>query len=613
VGNPGPQAYFYWLVANYSVGQAPVAGPFVMVSAPNTLSVSNFVTVVPVYPAGATSLDLLRTTTPFRPSGACNCAVSTGNTSGGINDQSNSLNAYTVNPIDMNRLNETLTNEVQSSGVSHLILRQNGVFVVDLNIVAFCAGGCVDLTTNQTIAGNKNFTGLMQDGTGTPASQITLPVPTVFSAEEGTTGARVTGMNINTPGEYLSRWDASTNASCAAGLLDACASPLARIDYTNGGTGTLNTGVGLLINMWGFQGVTPSGQNGGAEIGIGVAAFDKVGETGNTNIRGANFNVGVNGIASQVDRSGFTRSVVAAEDDLTNGASADCVFIATSGSGNYCVGHTIVTVGSFNSTIGLGIGTSSGTSGIGYLTGVELSGVKNVGYAVYQGNTMNPTANYYAAAGGTYGFFAGAQTFTPPKNSTETEVNPTVAYLADSTPGAAANSLPVIWRAFAGDTSHINEWNARATNANTAWRMSFGNNCTTFPCPSYTDVYLLTSIGQSLQGGDVCGDYQGTLGSGTGDECLHALATPTGLRQVGVPDGNSSVPMVNSLATLAVTSENVTIQGMTASGHCGLTPTNAAGATNIATTFVSAKSANQITVSHTATANMNYDIWCTAN
>lgn len=74
-----------------------------------------------------------------------------------------------------------------------------------------------------------------------------------------------------------------------------------------------------------------------------------------------------------------------------------------------------------------------------------------------------------------------------------------------------------------------------------------------------------------------------------------------------------NIPILAALVTTAAASDNVTVTGMTASGHCNLTPTNTAGATNIATTFVSAKAANQITVTHAVTANMNYDISCTPN
>jgi hypothetical protein len=134
-GNPGGADIFYWVVANYSVGSATPAGPFTITNGPNTLTGSNFITVIPSIPAGATSWDLLKTSTPVQPSGACNCAVATGiSPTASANDQSNSTNPYTVNPVNLNALGLTLQNEVQSAGVSHLIVRQNGVFVTDLSV-----------------------------------------------------------------------------------------------------------------------------------------------------------------------------------------------------------------------------------------------------------------------------------------------------------------------------------------------------------------------------------------------------------------------------------------------------------------------------------------------
>lgn len=82
---------------------------------------------------------------------------------------------------------------------------------------------------------------------------------------------------------------------------------------------------------------------------------------------------------------------------------------------------------------------------------------------------------------------------------------------------------------------------------------------------------------------------------------------------IKIPAGNSSTVMPASLTTTSGTSDNVTVTGMTASGHCGLTATNASAATNIATTYISSKTTNQITVTHTATASMTYDILCTPN
>ncbi len=87
----------------------------------------------------------------------------------------------------------------------------------------------------------------------------------------------------------------------------------------------------------------------------------------------------------------------------------------------------------------------------------------------------------------------------------------------------------------------------------------------------------------------------------------------TANRVLNGADGAASVVVSASLVTTAGTSDNVTIQGATTLSHCSLTPTNRTAATNIATTFISAKTANRITVTHTATANMNFDVMCTVN
>lgn len=145
-GNPGPKTIYYWIVANFPVGSTSPSGPFLITGAPNTLSVSNFVSIIPQYPQGATSVDVLKTSINVAPSGACGCAVATGVTGGVINDQSDATGAYTVNPVNINALGLSLQNEVQSASVSHLILRQNGVFVADLSIVGSGSVTSVALT-----------------------------------------------------------------------------------------------------------------------------------------------------------------------------------------------------------------------------------------------------------------------------------------------------------------------------------------------------------------------------------------------------------------------------------------------------------------------------------
>jgi hypothetical protein len=78
--------------------------------------------------------------------------------------------------------------------------------------------------------------------------------------------------------------------------------------------------------------------------------------------------------------------------------------------------------------------------------------------------------------------------------------------------------------------------------------------------------------------------------------------------------GASCFPFLNaSLTTTAATSDNVIVTGATASSHCQISPTNASAARNYSTTYISAKTTNQITVAHAATSGMTYDIACSPN
>lgn len=126
-GNPGPATYFYWIVTNSLVGASSPAGPFAIATAPNTLGVSNFNVISWSTSLGGVNYDVLRTSTPGPPSGACNCAVATAVTGNTVNDQSNTLNAYTVNTLDPSTLLWTLTNESTGAGVSQFTLRAGGV------------------------------------------------------------------------------------------------------------------------------------------------------------------------------------------------------------------------------------------------------------------------------------------------------------------------------------------------------------------------------------------------------------------------------------------------------------------------------------------------------
>lgn len=77
-GVRGNQRIFYWVVANYPIGNAFPAGPGLITDAPNLLGVGNFVTVRWTGVQGATTYDLLKTNTNQIPQGNCNCAVAVG-------------------------------------------------------------------------------------------------------------------------------------------------------------------------------------------------------------------------------------------------------------------------------------------------------------------------------------------------------------------------------------------------------------------------------------------------------------------------------------------------------------------------------------------------------
>jgi hypothetical protein len=173
-GNPGPATYFYWIVTNGVAGASSPAGPFQVLNAPNTLSGSNFNRISWANVLGAVSFDVLRTSTPGPPFGACNCAVATAVAGNTTNDQANALNAYTVNTFDPSTLLMTITHESLGSGSSNLVFRSGGA-----KIFTISSAGAIGPSTFNTGTGTTNsipkFTngpsgvignsGIMDDGT----------------------------------------------------------------------------------------------------------------------------------------------------------------------------------------------------------------------------------------------------------------------------------------------------------------------------------------------------------------------------------------------------------------------------------------------------------------
>ena len=109
------------------------------------------------------------------------------------------------------------------------------------------------------------------------------------------------------------------------------------------------------------------------------------------------------------------------------------------------------------------------------------------------------------------------------------------------------------------------------------------------------------------------GMYFADFGSGSNTYGIFQAGSSTSnvLINLALTKCTSGCILVAALTTTAATTDNVTITGMTSSGHCSISATNVAAATAIAGTYISAKTTNQITVTHAVTSNMNYDILCT--
>ena len=105
-------------------------------------------------------------------------------------------------------------------------------------------------------------------------------------------------------------------------------------------------------------------------------------------------------------------------------------------------------------------------------------------------------------------------------------------------------------------------------------------------------------LGATVTGG---GSHKGTVRCDGVNWTLEAISGP------------SAAIMVATLSTTAATTDNVTVTGLTSSGHCTMTPTNATAAADITSTYISKTTTNQITITHPASSGRTWNIHCTAN
>ena len=112
----GSTSYWYWVVAHVGSDVSAPQGPAVITNGPASLGgfAVNAISWNPV--AGASSYDVLRTTSSTAPAGACNCAVIIGAAQFSATDSSNSLLSYTVS-TSPDQVSAVCTNTNSCAGI----------------------------------------------------------------------------------------------------------------------------------------------------------------------------------------------------------------------------------------------------------------------------------------------------------------------------------------------------------------------------------------------------------------------------------------------------------------------------------------------------------------
>jgi hypothetical protein len=209
-----------------------------------------------------------------------------------------------------------------------------------------------------------------------------------------------------------------------------------------------------------------------------------------------------------------------------------------------------------------------------------------------------------------------ASTFTPSAGvAFATTDQLTLSWLYQSYP-TAGNTNPNYSKptaaimAYSGSTAYYLQANKTwSTTAYTSWPLpyvyasdtGFRRIAISFPSPGAFSAtqFVVRVYPNSGNGGTVA--YTIFIG----DFRLEHGASVTVNRQ-----SSNLAPLTSSLTTTSATSDAVALPGMTSSGHCAApAPTNSAAGSATAA-YISAKAANQVTVTHAATASMTYDITC---
>jgi prepilin-type processing-associated H-X9-DG protein len=184
VVNGGLATYYYWVVANYPIGKVITATSTPAYRAPQAFSSSSFVNVGWSLQTGATTYDVLRTTTSSLPAGTSNSAVATGLTVGSFKDTVTSPTSYTLSPL-VPTVNGAMSIDNTNFTSPQLIWTLPMVYNFPVNVLIFSDG------SRQTTAGG---------GGGTPGGTNTA----VQFNNTGAFGGDATNFNYNSSTHQIS-------------------------------------------------------------------------------------------------------------------------------------------------------------------------------------------------------------------------------------------------------------------------------------------------------------------------------------------------------------------------------------------------------------------------
>lgn len=280
-GTPGQTTYYFWASANFQLGSI-VSYLGTIQNAPNTLSVSNYVTIYPnSYPAGVTSVDILATTTTGAPTGACNCAVATGLTSGGANFQSNSLSSYTVSILNPAAYLLELQNEVTGAGAVSLMLRNAYTGTLICNLSTACgqtSGGGLPTApqTGDTVCYNCN------GDSAWDAVNYARPFQSMYAINQTATLNAVGVYETNTVSVTGSTTDAAPTATLQSGKIisaSASASTNTVLGATTGSNG--NTSLAGMLAFYRWSARMSMGNTTNVRYWQGLACYNNSGTGSN--------------------------------------------------------------------------------------------------------------------------------------------------------------------------------------------------------------------------------------------------------------------------------------------------------------------------------------------